>query len=114
MQRRGTSILALILAFGALPAPALALRRAAHVHPHAFASCARLVHYERTHFAITHGVPEASPRPLTEPSLAAPSPSVRAPQVAPAVENAGTTAGGTYFSPDNEHETGTEERHVLQ
>src|SRR2546428_7301758 len=79
MQRRGTSILALILALGALPAPALALRRAAHAH--AFASCARLVHYERTHFAITHGVPEASPRPLTEPSLAASSPSVRAPQV---------------------------------
>ena len=75
MQRRRTSVLAVTLALGAVPAPALALRRAAHVRPRAFASCTRLVGYERTHFAVTHGVPETSPRPLSEPSIAAPSPS---------------------------------------
>src|SRR5207237_1400939 len=72
MQPRRTSVLAVILALGAVAAPALALRRAAHhVRPHAFASCARLIRYERRHFAVTRGVPERSPRPLSEPLIAA-------------------------------------------
>jgi Beta propeller domain len=116
MQRRRTSFLAVILALGALPAPALALRRAAHVRPRAFASCARLVGYERTHFAVTHGVPETSPRPLSEPSIAAPSPAGSAsPQTAAApVENAGTTVSGTSFSTTNNQEPGIEEPDVVK
>jgi hypothetical protein len=116
MQRRRTSILAVTLALGALPAPALALRRAAHVRPRAFASCARLVGYERAHFAVTHGVPETSPRPLSEPSIAAPSPSGSAsPQTAAApVENAGTNVSGTSFSTTNNQEPGIEEPDVVK
>src|ERR1035437_9380831 len=116
MQRRRTSILAVTLALGAVPAPALALRRAAHVRPRTFASCARLVGYARTHFAVTHGVPETSPRPLSEPSIAAPSPAGSAsPQKAAApVENAGTTVGGTSFSTTNNQEPGIEEPDVVK
>jgi len=116
MQRRRTSILAVTLALGAVPAPAPALARTAHVRPRAFASCARLVSYERTHFAVTHGVPETSPRPLSEPSIAAPSPAGSAsPQTAAGpVENAGATAGGTSFSTTNNQEPGIEEPDVVK
>jgi Beta propeller domain len=115
MQRRRTSILAVTLALGAVPAPALALRRAAHVRPRAFASCARLVGYERAHFAVTHGVPETSPRPLSEPSIAAPSPLGSAsPQTAAPVENAGTTTSGASFSTTNNQEPGIEEPDVVK
>jgi hypothetical protein len=108
-------MLAVTLAFGAVPAPALALVRAVHVRPRAFASCARLVGYERTHFAVTHGVPEASPRPLSEPSIAAPPRSGSAsPQAAAPVENAGTTVGGTSFSTTNNQEPGIEEPDVVK
>ena len=115
MQRRRTSILALTLVLGAVPAPALALRRAAHVRPRAFASCARLVGYERTHFAVTHGVPETSPRPLSEPSIKAPSPSGSvSPQAAAPVENAGINVSGTSFSTTNNQEPGIEEPDVVK
>jgi Beta propeller domain len=115
MQRRRTSILAVTLALGAVPAPALALRRAAHVRPRAFASCTRLVGYARTHFAVTHGMPETSPRPLSEPLIAAPSPSGSAsPQTAAPVGNAGTTVSGTSFSTTNNQEPGIEEPDVVK
>jgi hypothetical protein len=116
MQRRRTSVLAVTLALGALPAPALALRRAASVRPRAFASCARLVGYERTHFAVTRGVPETSPRPLSEPSIAAPVSAGRAspPTAAPPVLNPGTTASGTSFSTTNNQEPGIEEPDVVK
>ncbi len=85
------------------------------MRPHAFASCARLVGYERTHFAVNHGVPETSPRPLSEPSIAAPSRSGSAsPQAAAPVENAGTTAGGTTFSTTNNQEPGVEEPDIVK
>jgi hypothetical protein len=103
------------LVLGAVPAPALALRRAAHVRPRAFASCARLVGYERTHFAVTHGVPETSPRPLSEPSIKAPSPSGSvSPQAAAPVENAGINVSGTSFSTTNNQEPGIEEPDVVK
>ena len=116
MQRRRTSILLVILALGAVPAPALAFRRAVHVRPRVFASCARLVGYERTHFAVTHGVPETSPRPLSEPSIGAPSRSGSAsPQTSAApVENAGTTVSGTSFSTTNNQEPGIEEPDIVK
>jgi hypothetical protein len=103
------------LVLGAVPAPALALRRAAHVRPRAFASCARLVGYERTHSAVTHGVPETSPRPLSEPSIKAPSPSGSvSPQAAAPVENAGINVSGTSFSTTNNQEPGIEEPDVVK
>jgi Beta propeller domain len=116
MQSRRTSLLAVALALGAVPAPALALQRGARVRPRAFASCARLVGYARTHFAVTHGVPENSPRPLSEPSIAAPSPAGRAspPTAAPPVVNAGTSAGGTSFSTTNDQEPGIEEPDIVK
>jgi Beta propeller domain len=113
MHPRRRSILALIVALGAVPAPALALARVAHVRPRAFASCARLVGYERTHFAVTHGVPETSPRPLSEPSIAAPHGVSPQTAVAPA-ENAGTTVGGTSFSTTNNQEPGIEEPDIVK
>jgi hypothetical protein len=110
------SFLAVTLALGAVPAPALALRRAVHVRPRAFASCARLVGYERTHFSVTHGVPETSPRPLSEPSIAAPprSGSASPPTAAAPAENAGTTVGGTSFSTTNNQEPGIEEPDLVK
>jgi hypothetical protein len=110
------SFLAVSLALGAVPAPALALRRAVHVRPRAFASCARLVGYERTHFSLTHGVPETSPRPLSEPSIAAPprSGSASPPTAAAPAENAGTTVGGTSFSTTNNQEPGIEEPDLVK
>jgi Beta propeller domain len=116
MRQRRASILAVTLALGAIPAPALALRRASHVRPRAFASCARLVGYERAHFAITHGVPETSPRPLSEPSIAAPSRSGSAsPQTAAGpVESGGTTVSGTSFSTTNNQEPGIEEPDIVK
>ncbi|HME03964.1 MAG TPA: beta-propeller domain-containing protein, partial [Solirubrobacteraceae bacterium] len=115
MQRRRTSILAVTLALGAVPAPALAARGAAHVRPRAFASCTRLVGYARTHFAVTHGMPETSPRPLSEPSIAAPSPSgSTSPQAAAPVENAGTTVSGMSFSTTNNQEPGIEEPDIVK
>jgi len=109
------SILALSLALGAIPAPALVLGRASHVRPRAFASCTRLVGYERAHFAVTHGVPETLPRLLSEPSIAAPSPSGSAsPQAAAPAENAGTTVSGTSFSTTNNQEPGIEEPDLVK
>jgi hypothetical protein len=104
------------VALCAFPASALALRGAAHVRPRAFVSCARLVRYERTHFAVTHGVPGTSPRPLSEPSIAAPSPSgVASPPTAAApTDNAGTTVSGTSFSTTNNQEPGIEEPDVVK
>src|SRR5271157_5817943 len=106
MPPRRTSILAVTLVLVAVPARALAVRGAAHVRPRAFASCAHLVGYERTHFAVTHGVPETSPRPLSEPSIVAPSPSgSTSPQAAAPVESAGTTVSGTsmHRNPTRRH-----------
>jgi hypothetical protein len=115
MKRRGTSVLVVTLALGAVPAPALALRRAAHLRPRTFASCARLVGYERTHFAVTHGVPATSPRPLSEPSIAAAPPSGSAsPKTAAPVENAGNTVSGTSFSTTNNQEPDIEEPDVVK
>jgi hypothetical protein len=116
MQQRRTTILAVILVLGAVPAPALAFRSAVHVRPRVFASCARLVGYERAHFAVTHGVPEISPRPLSEPSIGAPSRSGSAsPQTSAApVESAGATVSGTSFSTTNNQEPGIEEPDIVK
>src|SRR5437764_8013920 len=115
MHRRRTSVLVAVLALGAVPAPALALRRSAHhVRPRAFASCARLVRYERRHFAVTHGLPESSPRPFSEPSIASSPPARASPQAPSAGGNAGPTARGTAVSPPNNQEPGIEEPDILK
>jgi hypothetical protein len=117
MRSTRTSILAPVIALVVLPAPALARRSAAHVRPRAFASCARLVGYERAHFAVTHGVPETSLRPLSEPSIAAPLASgtgnATAPNAAP-LERGGTTESGTSFSTTNNQEQGVDEPDVVK
>jgi len=113
-MRRGAAVLPVVLALAAVPAPALAHRRAAHVHPRAFASCKRLIGYERRHFAVTHGVPEAAPRPLFEPPIGAP---LRADSMVPRAakpERAGTTVGGTSFSTTNNQEPGIEEPDIVK
>jgi hypothetical protein len=114
VMRRGAAVLPVLLALAAVPAPALARRRAPHVHPRAFASCERLVGYERRHFAVTHGVPEAAPRPLFEPPIGAP---LRAGSGAPratAPQRAGTTVGGNSFSTTNNQEPGIEEPDLVK
>jgi hypothetical protein len=114
MHRRRTPVLAVTIALGAVPAPALALRRGAHVRPRAFASCARLVRYERTHFAATRGVPESSPRALSEPAHAvAPRADSSAPQTGAPTESAGTGAGSS-FSTTNNQEPGIEEPDIVK
>jgi beta propeller domain-containing protein len=116
MLRRRTSIVAVTVALGAVAPPALALRPGARVRPLAFTSCARLVGYERTHFAVTHGVPETSPRPLSEPPIAArPSPRSASPQTAAApAEKAGATLNATTFSTTNNQEPGIEEPDIVK
>jgi hypothetical protein len=115
MRRRRTSVLVALLALGAVPAPALAQRRMAHhVRPRAFASCARLIRYERRHFAVTHGLPERSPRPLSESSITSPTPLRASPRAPSAVENAGSTASGTSFSTTNNQEPGIEEPDIVK
>src|SRR5947209_8266972 len=110
MTRPRAAILGLALLLAAVPATADARRRERALRPHAFASCARLVAYERTHIAITGGVPVSSPRALAEPS-----PPVRsaAPQ-AIAPSGAGSPSGGCVsFSTKNNQEPGVEEPHVV-
>ena len=63
---------------------------------------------------MTHGLPESSPRPFSEPSIAS-SPPLRASRQAPsAVENAGSTASGTSFSTTNNQEPGIEEPDIVK
>jgi hypothetical protein len=109
------SIVALTLVLGALPEPALSLRRAARVRPRAFASCARLVGYERSHFAVTHGVSETLPRPLSEPSIATRSPAGAAsPQTAASPVQNAASGGGASFSTTNNQEEGIEEPDIVK
>jgi hypothetical protein len=116
VQRTHISILAVVMALGALAAPALARRPAARVRPRAFASCARLVSYERAHFAVTHGVPANSPRPLSQPSTGGPlssAPGHQAPNAA-AQESGGATGSETSFSTTNNQEPGIEEPDLVK
>jgi hypothetical protein len=107
------SILALTVGLGALPAPALG--HGAHVRPRAFASCARLVGYERAHFAVTHGVPETLPRALSEPSIATRSPAGSAgPQTTAAPVQNAAAGGGASFSTTNNQEEGIEEPDIVK
>jgi uncharacterized secreted protein with C-terminal beta-propeller domain len=115
MRWRGAPILALGLALAAFQAPALAFRHTAKVRPHAFASCARLVGYERAHFAATKGVPARSPRTLAEPRIAAPLASGKAEMRAAAPSEGGSTTGsGTSFSTTNNQELGVEEPDIVK
>ena len=114
VMRRGAAVLPVLLALAAVPAPALARRRAAHVHPRAFASCERLVGYERRHFAVTHGVPEAAPLPLFEPPIGAPLRAGSGVPRAAAPQRAGTTVAGTSFSTTNNQEPGIEEPDLVK
>src|SRR5438067_1919777 len=114
VMRRGAAVLPVLLALAAVPAPALARRRAAHVHPRAFASCERLVGYERRHFAVTHGVPEAAPLPLFEPPIGEPLRASSGVPRAAAPQRAGTTVAGTSFSTTNNQEPGIEEPDLVK
>src|ERR1700730_2141061 len=116
MRPRPTAIVAVALALAAFQAPAFALPRGVRVRPRAFASCARLVGYERAHFAATHGLPETMPRPLSEPSIAmrSPAPSASPQSAAPPAEHAGATVGGTSFSTTNNQEPGIEEPDIVK
>jgi hypothetical protein len=84
------------------------------VRPRAFASCAGLVRYARAHYAVTHGVPDPSLRPVVEPAVAAPiaqsSPTgAQAPATAaPAPGNTNAT-GTPSYSTTNVQEAGVDE-----
>ena len=90
------------------------LPTARHVRPRAFASCAALVRYARTHFAVTHGVPDPTLRPVAEPPVVAPtaqsSPTGTQTPAAAAPTQGTTNATGTpSFSTTNVQETGVDE-----
>jgi uncharacterized secreted protein with C-terminal beta-propeller domain len=124
MRSRRTSTLALILAAVALAAlgaasPTLARRvhRHAHarVHPRAFASCTRLVDYARAHLAVTHGVPEAAVRGLSEPTSIASNPvPVRAGEAAPPAAAEVASGSGSSYSTTNNQEPGIEEPDIAK
>jgi len=100
-----------VLALASLAAagPALARRPARPLRPRAFASCARLVGYERSHFAHTRGLPELAPRPLSEPAIGTPLPSA-----APLAAQPQQTAAEGSFSTTNNQEPGVEEPDILK
>jgi hypothetical protein len=113
MKRLRSAILVVTVAAAGLAVPGVALahRRIVHVGPRAFASCARLVGYERSHFSVTRGLPEPSPRPLSEPAIGAPvSNAVATPQVAGAQQGAGEGS----FSTTNNQEPGVEEPDIVK
>ena len=97
------------LAVLAAPGAALAHRHGARLRPRAFASCARLVGYERSHFSQTRGLPELAPRALSEPALGAPLPTA-APQAAGTQQ---TAAPGSYSTTNNQ-EPGVEEPDIVK
>jgi hypothetical protein len=115
MDRAGKSLLLIALTAGALWVPAQAGASLARVRPRAFASCTSLIGYGRVHLAATHGVPELSPRPLSEPAVSTPSTTVAAsPDVPAPAENSGSTASGTSFSTTNNQEPGVEEPDIVK
>jgi Beta propeller domain len=123
MRSRRASTLLLLLALAACAvlaaaSPALARRTHRHarahaharVHPHAFASCARLVGYARSHFSVTHGVPETPVRGLSEPTSIAPNPApTRAGQAAPPAAAEVASGSGSSYSTTNNQEPGIDE-----
>ncbi len=127
MRLRRSSTLALILALPALAMlslamPALALRAHPHAHgharvrPRAFASCAGLVGYARSHFTFTHGLPEAPVRALSEPTTIAPTPpsaGAHAPAASPAAGEVATGSGSAYSTTNNQ-EPGVDEPDVVK
>ncbi len=113
-MRRRLPILLIALALGCLPAVAAARTTAASRRPRAFASCARLIGYERSHFAATRGLPERAPRPLAEPSINAPTTGAASPQAAAQGEDVGTSSSGTSFSTTNDQEPGVEEPDIVK
>ena len=111
MKRLRNAILLAAVASGALAAPGLALvhRARAQVRPRAFATCARLVGYERSHFSQTHGLPELAPRPLSEPAIGAPVPTA-----APLAAGTRQSAAEGSYSTTNNQEPGVEEPDILK
>ena len=109
---RRTPILLVVLALACAPAGALA--RASRQRPRAFASCARLIGYERAHLAATHGLPELAPRALAEPAVNAPTTAGAVSPQASAQENVGTNSAGTSFSTTNDQEPGVEEPDIVK
>jgi Beta propeller domain len=92
---------------------------ARHVRPRAFASCAGLVRYARAHFAVTHGLPDPSLRPVVEPPLGAPtaqsSPTAAPPPATAAPTQGNTNATGTpSYSTTNVQEAGVDEPDIVK
>lgn len=104
-------ILLAAIASGALATPGLALvhRGRAQVRPRAFASCARLVGYERSHFSQTRGLPGLAPRPLSEPAIGAPVPTA-----APLTAGTRQSAAEGSYSTTNNQEPGVEEPDIVK
>jgi uncharacterized secreted protein with C-terminal beta-propeller domain len=103
--------LALAVSLGMAPAAASA-RGSARVRPRAFASCARLVRYERSHLARTRGRYERTPPALPEPTASTP---VRPVKSLPAPAGASSEgAGEGSFSTTNNQEPGVEEPDVVK
>jgi hypothetical protein len=109
MRWARTAILGLVL--GAIPAPAFALRHKPRVRPQAFASCARLVGYERAHFAATGGLPANSPRALSGPAVPV---NIRGAAPKAAAPNESSSTSGAGFSTTNNQEPGVEEPDVVK
>jgi uncharacterized secreted protein with C-terminal beta-propeller domain len=87
-------------------------RAALRVRPRAFASCANLVGYAQSHFAVTHGYAEPPVRPFNGPALLGPPQATNSPaSPSPATQGASTGTGGagTTYSTTNNQEVGVDE-----
>jgi uncharacterized secreted protein with C-terminal beta-propeller domain len=114
------AVAAALAALGTLPAaPALARAHRPRVAPRGFASCTRLIGYERSHFAVTHGVPETPVVPEAEPATGLPlTPSAPGTQgaaaPAPTASAPASGTGSTSFSTTNNQEPGVDEPDIVK
>ena len=93
------------------------LPAARHVRPRAFGSCAGLIRYARTHFAVTHGVPDPTLRPVVEPPVGGPtvqSSPTGAQAPATAAPNSPTATGTPSYSTTNVQEVGVDEPDLVK
>jgi uncharacterized secreted protein with C-terminal beta-propeller domain len=110
----GVLVTALAGSTAAVAAPGLLHPSAAQVQPRPFSSCPALVGYARSHYAVTHGVPEPPVTPVAE-TTAAPAKRATAPVATPAATAGNSAAtGSTSYSTTNNQEQGVDEPDIVK
>ena len=115
---RRAALLAAIPVLAAVPtavaAPVLQRPPAAAVRPPAFTSCRALVHYARSHFAVTRGVPSTPIVPVAQPAIATATPVAPAASAGAAHADGGSAAPSSTFSTTNNQEEGVDEPDLVK